>query len=156
MQSDADHDALVAWLMQQHGLSRDQAEGAAHAPLPEGYGRLGVTATTRILAALEAHVIPYSAAVATCGWHHSDERTGEVLDALPYYGQILDRHVIPGSYDEADDDVTRYGRIINPTVHIGLNQLRRLVNRIIHVYGKPDEIVVELARGDCQVADRGF
>ncbi len=146
VQSEDEHDALVAWLMEVHALDRDHAEGMAHAPLPEGYGRLGVTATRRILAALEADVIPYSAAVAACGWHHSDGRTGEVLRELPYYGQILDRHVIPGTHDDKDDDVTRYGRITNPTVHIGLNQLRRLVNRIITVHGKPDEIVVELAR----------
>ncbi len=127
-------------------LDSDQAEATAHAPLPEGYGRLGETATRRILTALEADVILYSAAVAGCGWDHSDGRTGEVVEALPYYGEILDRHVIPGTYDENDDDITRYGRITNPTVHIGLNQLRRLVNMIITVYGKPDEIVVELAR----------
>lgn len=146
VQSDADHGDLVAWFVSQHQLSPEHAEATAYAPLSDGYGRLGITATTRILAALEADVIPYSKAVEQCGWQHSDGRTGEVLDRLPYYGEILDRHVIPGSYDEGDDDVTRYGRITNPTVHIGLNQLRRLVNRIIDAYGKPDEIVVELAR----------
>jgi len=146
VQSDIEHAELVAWLMEAHGLDRDHAEATANAPLPEGYGRLGLTATTRILAALESDVLTYSAAVAACGWHHSDGRTGEVLENLPYYGKILERHVIPGTYDPKDDDVTRYGRITNPTVHIGLNQLRRLVNRIISVYGRPDEIVVELAR----------
>ncbi|PID36242.1 MAG: type II CRISPR RNA-guided endonuclease Cas9 [Rhodobacterales bacterium] len=137
---------VVDWLIRQHGLPQSNAWEVLNAPLPEGYGRLGRTATTRILAALEAEVIPYSAAVARCGWHHSDERTGEVLTELPYYGKILERHVIPGTYEEKDDDITRYGRITNPTVHIGLNQLRRLVNRIITVHGRPDEIVVELAR----------
>lgn len=146
VQSDTEHEALVEWIMITHGIDRDHAECAAHSPLPEGYGRLGLTATRRILAALEAEVIPYSAAVAACGWHHSNERTGEVLTELPYYGQVLDRHVIPGTYDENDDEITCYGRITNPTVHIGLNQLRRLINRIIALYGKPDEIVVELAR----------
>lgn len=146
VQSDAEHSDLVRWLMEAHGLDRDHAEEIAKAPLPEGYGRLGQTATTRILAALEADVLSYSAAVAACGWHHSDGRTGEVLESLPYYGEILERHVIPGTGDPKDDDVKRYGRITNPTVHIGLNQLRRLVNRIITVYGRPDEIVVELAR----------
>lgn len=146
VQSDAEHDTLVRWLMDTHGLDRDHAEATANAPLPEGYARLGLTATTQILAALESDVLTYSAAVAACGWHHSDGRTGQVLDNLPYYGEILERHVIPGTYDPKDDDVTRYGRITNPTVHIGLNQLRRLVNRIIAVYGRPDEIVVELAR----------
>ncbi len=146
VQSDAEHAALVRWLMAHHSLDHDHAGGVANAPLPEGYARLGRTATRRILAALEAEVIPYNEAVANCGWHHSDRRTGEILTELPYYGQILDRHVIPGTYDETDDEITRYGRITNPTVHIGLNQLRRLVNRIITVHGKPDEIVVELAR----------
>lgn len=146
IQSEAEHNDLVDWLQNTHALDRENAEAVAHAPLPEGYGRLGLTATTRILAQLESDVIPYSKAVALCGWRHSDERTGEVLTELPYYGEVLSRHVIPGTYDENDDDITRFGRITNPTVHIGLNQLRRLVNRIITVYGKPDEIVVELAR----------
>ena len=146
VQSDAEHADLVGWLMEVHGLDRDHAEATAKAPLPEGFGRLGLTATRRILTALESDVLTYSAAVAACGWHHSDGRTGEVLENLPYYGEILERHVIPGSGDPKDDDVKRYGRITNPTVHIGLNQLRRLVNRIITVYGRPDEIVVELAR----------
>lgn len=146
VQSDMEYDDLVHWLMDTHGLDRHHANDTAKATLPEGYGRLGPTATVRILAALEYDVTTYSAAVAACGWHHSDGRTGEVLDNLPYYGEILERHVIPGTYDPKDDDVVRYGRITNPTVHIGLNQLRRLVNRIITVYGRPDEIVVELAR----------
>jgi CRISPR-associated endonuclease Csn1 len=146
VQSDSEHDALVDWLMDTHCLDRENAESTAKAPLPEGYGRLGPTATKRILAALEAQVIPYHAAVAACGWHHSDGRTGEILSELPYYGKVLNRHVIPGTYDENDDEVTCYGQISNPTVHIGLNQLRRLLNKIISVYGKPDEIVVELAR----------
>ena len=146
VQSEAEHAALVDWLIQAHALERDHAEATANAPLPEGHGRLGLTATTRILEQLEAGVVTYADAVAACGWHHSDQRTGEPLDRLPYYGEVLDRHVIPGTYDENDDEITRYGRITNPTVHIGLNQVRRLLNRIIETYGKPDQIVVELAR----------
>ena len=40
----------------------------------------------------------------------------------------------------------RFGRIGNPTVHIGLNKIRRVVNEVIDTYGKPDELVIELAR----------
>ena len=146
VQSEAEHDDLVAWLMETHALDKEHAESTANAPLPDGYGRLGLTATTRIIDKLMEDVVTYSEAVSACGWHHSDARTGECLDRLPYYGEVLDRHVIPGTYDDSDDDITRFGRITNPTVHIGLNQLRRLVNRIIEVDGKPDQIVVELAR----------
>ena len=61
--------------------------------------------------------------------------------------RILDKHVIPGTSEPSDDDITRFGRIYQPNRGIlALNQLRRLVNMIIEVYGKPDEIVVELAR----------
>src|SRR5260370_102076 len=67
---------------------------------------------------------------------------------LPYYGQALPRHVLPGSMDPKDkeDEAAYWGRIMNPTVHIGLNQLRRLVNKLIERLGPPDQIVVELAR----------
>lgn len=146
VESEEEHAALVAWLSATYGFAAEQAGRVANAWLPEGYGRLGLTATEAILKHLKAAVIPYAEAVAAWGKHHSNQRTGECLDLLPYYGEVLDRHVIPGTYNEADDEVTRYGRITNPTVHIGLNQLRRVVNRIIARYGKPDQIVVELAR----------
>lgn len=146
VQSEAEFTELTNWLAHTHGLDADHAKAVGNAPLPEGYGRLGFNATKHILDHLQAKVCTYSEAVVKCGWHHSNQRTGACLDNLPYYGEVLERHVIPGTYNEADDEITRYGRITNPTVHIGLNQLRRLVNKIIEVYGKPDQIVVELAR----------
>lgn len=146
VQSEANFLELIEWLKKTHEVSSDTAEIIANSHLPDGYARLGLTATQRLLEKLEADVVTYSEAVAACGWHHSNARTGECLEALPYYGELLDRHVIPGTFNKDDDEVTRFGRITNPTVHIGLNQLRRLVNRIIETYGKPDQIVVELAR----------
>ncbi len=146
VQSDADFEALVSWLQKTHGLDAEHATHTANASLPEGHGRLGLGITRALLKKLEADVVTYSEAIEACGLKHSDQRTGEDLGTLPYYGEVLDRHVIPGSFDENDDDVTRFGRITNPTVHIGLNQLRRLVNKIIETHGKPVQIVVELAR----------
>ncbi|MCE2518172.1 MAG: type II CRISPR RNA-guided endonuclease Cas9, partial [Alphaproteobacteria bacterium] len=46
---------------------------------------------------------------------------------------------------EKNDEI-RYGTIPNPTVHIALNQIRQVVNELIRRYGKPDQIVIELAR----------
>ena len=153
-QSDQQLQDLVQWLIDTHHLTAAQAKETANAPLPEGYARLGLTATLAILNALKSDVLTYDKAVAAIGLHHSDGRTGEVFDTLPYYGKVLERHVIPGTQDPAHDDIACYGRITNPTVHIGLNQLRRLINKIIDVYGKPDEIVVELARELKQSADQ--
>ncbi|MGH1369743.1 MAG: type II CRISPR RNA-guided endonuclease Cas9 [Maritimibacter sp.] len=148
VQSEAEFSELTDWLTQKHGLDAEHARNVGNTSnrLPEGYGRLGLSATVRILEHLEAEVCTYAEAAALCGWHHSSQRTGECLDVLPYYGEVLDRHVIPGTNDKADDEITRFGRITNPAVHIGLNQLRRLVNKIIETHGKPDQIVVELAR----------
>ncbi|MBR0552687.1 type II CRISPR RNA-guided endonuclease Cas9 [Stakelama marina] len=141
-------DTLHAFLTGRCGLDDAAAEAIAKAPLPEGYGRLGETATRRILDRLKAGVVTYAQAVEACGWHHSDDRTGEVLDKLPYYGELLSRDIPPGSFDPAHaDEPERYwGKITNPTVHIGLRQLEKLVNAVIALHGRPDQIVVELAR----------
>ncbi|HEY9578455.1 MAG TPA: type II CRISPR RNA-guided endonuclease Cas9 [Rhizorhapis sp.] len=143
---------LHEWLMTAHGVTAEQAGTVGRIHLPEGHGRLGETATRLIVEQLKTgHIdgrpLTYNEAVeAALGKSHSDFRTGEVLDFLPYYGEMLSREIPPGTLDPNDDDETRWGKITNPTVHIGLNQLRRLLNAIIRVHGRPDEIVVELAR----------
>lgn len=143
--------ALVDWIMAHYGFDRDRARSIADAPLPEGFGRLGETATRAVLAVLidgtAEHEVPTcNEAVAACGWDHARLGTGALPDRLPYYGQVLDRHVLPGTGRPEDDEITRFGRITNPTVHIGLGQVRRLVNKVIEVWGRPHEMVVELAR----------
>jgi CRISPR-associated endonuclease Csn1 len=45
-----------------------------------------------------------------------------------------------------DPPEKRFGRIANPTVHIGLNQVRTVVNALIKRYGHPREVIVEVAR----------
>ena len=142
-----EEERLLTWLMETYGFDREHVLKIANAPLPEGYARLGETATRCLLDELmKPDVLTYNKAVEACGWHHSDHRSDKGLDALPYYGALLEHQVLPGTGGKDDDEITRYGRITNPTVHIGLNQIRRLVNKIISVHGKPDEIVVELAR----------
>jgi CRISPR-associated endonuclease Csn1 len=142
-----DETKLRAWLEQEHGLTSDQAKATAAARLPEGYGRFGLEATTRLIEALQDDVIVYSEAVARAGLgHHSDFRTGEVRDRLPYYGAALERYIMPGTGEPSDPEELRVGRLTNPTVHIGLNQLRRVVNRLIKAHGPPEEIAIELAR----------
>lgn len=139
-------DTLMAFLTETQGLDAEHAAATMRASLPEGHGRLGPTATARIVAELKAEVITYDKAVLRCGWHHSDFRTGETLPQLPYYGELLTREIPPGTQDPRDPPEKRWGKITNPTVHIGLRQVEKLVNAIIAVHGRPDEIVVELAR----------
>jgi len=153
LQNEEDPEILLDWLKTEYALNETAAEAVANAHLPEGYGRFGETATRRLLDALKADVITYDKAAQTAGFHHSDHRTGEVLDRLPYYGEILTREIAPGKEEYGDEDERRYGKITNPTVHIGLRQLQKLVNAIIAVHGRPDQIVVELAR-DLKLNDK--
>lgn len=159
--AEEDEDALVAWLCESHGLEAAAARRVAGAPLPDGYARLGRRALGKIVSELmtaagdefadpatgEILIAPigFAAAAERAGYHHSDMRPDSLLDSLPYYGAVLDRHV-SGSGRHHDRPEARYGRVANPTVHIGLNQLRRLVNAVIAEHGRPDQIVVELAR----------
>ena len=131
------------------GLTESQAKAVANVSLPTGYGDLSEKAIRKILPHLEKGQI-YSDAVIDAGYsHHSDFRSSAALDRLPYYGEVLPRDAIgadPTKNPQKDGEVARYGRFPNPTVHIGLNQLRYVVNRLIEVYGKPEDIAVELAR----------
>ncbi|MCA3654879.1 MAG: type II CRISPR RNA-guided endonuclease Cas9 [Methylobacterium sp.] len=154
VESEQDEAACLRWLMTTFELEEERGRAILGAHLPQGYGRFGLEATQRLIEALEADVITYDKAVIAAGLgHHSDFPTGEVFEddsgnpALPYYGVALERHITPGTADPDDkDEASRVGRITNPTVHIGLNQLRRLVNALIRAYGRPAQIALELAR----------
>lgn len=143
--------ALVSWLQEATGINEAQAERIANAPLAEGYGALSAKALARILPALRSEVVTYDKAVLAAGYdHHSHishaATTGEILPELPYYGEYLQRHVGFGSGELKDPPEKRFGRIANPTVHIGLNQVRVVVNALIRRYGHPSEVIVEVAR----------
>lgn len=141
---------LIAWLQLEFGLSEAQSEAIANARLADGYGSLSAKALARILPTLQAEVVTYAEATSRAGYHHSHishaAMTGEVLPELPYYGEYLQRHVGFGSNNAEDPPEKRYGKIANPTVHIGLNQVRVVVNALIKRYGHPCEVIVEVAR----------
>ena len=131
------------------GLDDEQAKAVSETGLPDGYANLSEKAMRNLLPHLEKGLV-YSDAVIAAGYrHHSDFRNAEAHEELPYYGEVLKRDAVgadPQVDPSKDGEVARYGRIGNPTVHIGLGQIRRVVNKIIEVYGKPEEVVVELAR----------
>jgi len=143
---------LIDWLQKETGIDEAKAEKIAEASLPEGYGSLSIQALTKILPVLRQELVSYDKAVLAAGFaHHSlinHAHTGEILSSLPYYGQYLQRHVGFASPDAkpSDSPEKRYGKIANPTVHIGLNQIRTVVNAIIQRYGHPTEVIIEVAR----------
>jgi len=148
LNTEQSEEALIAYLIATYGLDEATARATANIRLPEGYDNLGLTATTHILEALKAEVITYDKALKAAfpDRHHSDERDGEILDRLPYYGEVLQRHTLGGTLNPADTPDKKFGRLSNPTVHVALNQLRRVVNALVKEYGHPEQIVLELAR----------
>ncbi|MFO1219760.1 MAG: type II CRISPR RNA-guided endonuclease Cas9 [Burkholderiaceae bacterium] len=150
---EASESALVAWLIEHTEVDEARAERIANTGLPEGFGNLSRAALARVLPELEREVVTYDVAVVRSGFEshsalsHADQ-TGEVMLELPYYGEPLQRHVGFADPKAKGDDPPekRFGRIANPTVHIGLNELRKVVNGLIARYGHPSEVVVEVAR----------
>lgn len=157
---------IADWLSRRFNLPAENALAIANAPSllkwPQGHGRLGRGTSARILPVLlsnesemtnpntgEVYDAPfvYSEAVMLAGFDsHSSFEDGVELDLLPYYGEILERSVAFGTSDPNDPIEVRYGKLANPTVHVALNQLRKVVNALIKEFGKPAEIIVETAR----------
>lgn len=138
-------EAVVAEAMANWGLEADTARAVSRTKLQDGHGRISQKAISALLPLMEAGKSYSEAAKAIYG-HHSFFQDGELLKALPYYGERLPHAVNGTTNPDGATDVARFGRFPNPTVHVGLNQLRRLVNDLIKEYGRPTQIVVELAR----------
>jgi CRISPR-associated endonuclease Csn1 len=89
----------------------------------------------------------YHEAAAKVGYDHAKLPDGVLSPngRLPYYGEWLPDAVV-GSADPREPIEKRFGRLPNPTVHIGLGQLRRVVNALIKQHGPPTEIAIEFTR----------
>ncbi|CAM3806449.1 type II CRISPR RNA-guided endonuclease Cas9 [Polynucleobacter arcticus] len=148
--NDPSEQKVIAWLMNKFTLDESTAERIANASLPEGYGSLSKAALDKILPQLMGEVVTYDKAVVAAGFDsHSalshSQSTGEIMESLPYYGDPLRRHVAFAK-DNPRNNEERFGKIANPTVHIGLNELRKVVNALIKRYGHPSEVIVEVTR----------
>jgi CRISPR-associated endonuclease Csn1 len=146
LEDEPNEKALIVWLVANTELDGETADRVASAFLPDSHCRLGLRAIRKILPFMEGGMI-YPEAAKAAGYDHALLPTGELSlnGRLPYYGEWLQNDVL-GSGDERDTNDKRWGRFPNPTVHIGLGQLRRVVNALIEKYGPPAEIAVEMTR----------
>lgn len=146
LSEDDEDEAVIEWLTLHTELDRAAAVRVAAAHLPEVHCRLGLRAIRKILPCMEAGK-NYPDAATAAGYDHARLPSGELSPTgrLPYYGEWLKDH-LAGSGEAKDPPEKRWGRYPNPTVHVGLNQLRRVVNALIEEYGRPDQVVIELVR----------
>ncbi|MEQ9519703.1 MAG: type II CRISPR RNA-guided endonuclease Cas9 [Parvibaculum sp.] len=136
---------------------RNLVTKALSTSLPKGWGRIGETATIKLLEQLKTKLIPAKKAEMEAGLVHAISPDGVVHDTLPYYGEILLGHTVPPMWVSdyrRDTDVAphtnkleeKFGRIPNPVVHLALNQIRKAINATIKKHGLPKAIHIELAR----------
>ena len=110
---------------------REYAKVLADVTFPSGYGNLSAKAIWKLLPYMHEG-LQYSAACEAVEYRHSkrsltaeDLKNKEYRDRLP----LLPRNSLR-----------------NPVVEKILNQMINVVNQLVDVYGKPDEIRVEMAR----------
>ena len=139
-------------LIQDYGLTDTAAAACTDAPLIDGAAQLSLKAARLLLKKMRDGYRIQPDAVQEVAQEHPEFRNpflrakdGELLDELPYYGEAVQGHLIPGRGDE-EHYQNRIGMVTNPTVHIAMNQLRHVVNEVIRAYGRPYSIAIELGR----------
>lgn len=144
---EADEDEKVMEMLSRYPqLSDEQKDNIVHLVLPAGTSGISARLTEELVVRMDDCRQSARAAMDSLGFRHS-EQTVEEYEQLPYYGQILTGSTVGGNgmADEPNPE-KKYGKIANPTVHVLLNQLRHVVNALIHAYGKPVQISLELSR----------
>lgn len=150
-----DESKLVDRLITDWGATSDQAERLAAVSLEAGTSRFSQKALKDILELITKKCVDQdlnrymsvTEAIAELGGAPdyisqkqipSDRRLKYYAEQMPELGM---HHKFRTNQDERE-----HGIIGNPSVHIALNQLRKVVNAIIDKYGMPTRISVELAR----------
>ena len=140
---------MIARLIEEHGLSQDQAKHLLEIKLPTGWEPFSEEALQIFLPELESGKVfgsllnsPDFEAWREEMFPNRKQPTGEFHDYLISPGQKKDKHKIKQGKEE-----TRYlQNLRNPTLQRGLNELRKVTNNLIRQYGKPDLIRMEVTR----------
>ncbi len=121
------------------GLSGDHAGKIEALRLPSGWEPYSIDALRAMLPHLEAGV-RFGEIVNGPDWGEWRSRT--FPDREQPTGEVLDRLPSPADREES----RRVAGLRNPTVARTRNELRKVVNNLIDMFGKPDLIRIEFAR----------
>ena len=121
------------------GVTEEQAEALKDMNLPTGWEPYSARALRAFMPHLEAGV-RLGALLNGPEWGNWRDETFPTRD-MPT-GEVFDKLPSPAHAEEQ----ARISKIRNPTVVRTQNELRKVVNNLIELYGKPDLIRVEVAR----------
>lgn len=132
-------EAVARGFVEDFGMRTEQAAKLADMKLPTGWEPYSTEALRAMLPRLEAG-IRFGALVNGPDWE--DWRNETFPEMNQPTGKRLDRLPSP-----ADEEEAQYiAKLRNPTVVRTRNELRKVVNNLIDLFGRPDLIRVELAR----------
>jgi CRISPR-associated endonuclease Csn1 len=123
------------------GVTDEQAAKLRELKLPTGWEPFSTAGLQHFMPHLEGGV-RFGALVNGPEWHEWRERT--FPNRVQPTGEFLDR--LPSPTKKYPEEMKRIASLRNPTVVRVQNELRKVVNNLLDVYGKPDLIRVELAR----------
>ncbi len=124
------NERLIKQLRDKFGFNRECAETLCKISFEDDHGSLSARAIKKILPHLKQGEI-YDVACELAGYNHSHSVTADENEAR----ELIDTlEILPK------------GALRNPVVEKILNQMVHVVNKVIAVYGRPDEIRVEMAR----------
>ncbi|MDQ1096495.1 MULTISPECIES: type II CRISPR RNA-guided endonuclease Cas9 [Chryseobacterium] len=128
--SPSGNEKLYELLQKKFGFRKEHSKILAEIVFPQDYGSLSSKAMRKIYPYIKEH--KYSTACNYAGYNHSkNSLTKEQLENRPLKEQL---EILPKN------------SLRNPVVEKILNQMINLVNEVSKEYGRPDEIIIELAR----------
>ena len=155
LQEEADPATFGSRLAEVFGLERNAIEALGKLRLSRATASVSRRFMEAIVPVMQDQGLMYWEAVGELAddegtpLHHSHRPDAGDRELLPYYGEILRGSMLGGdpTADSSSQPEVHFGKINNPTVHVALNSLRRVVNDLIARFGGPPaEIHVELSR----------
>ncbi len=138
-QRKANREAAALSFIADFGVTLDQAQKLRDMTFPSGWEPYSFRALEAFMPHLEAGV-KFGALVNGPDW--AEWRKESFPDRAQPTGEFVDRLPSPANKEESE----RIASLRNPTVVRAQNELRKVVNNLIDMFGKPDLIRVELAR----------
>ena len=145
----------VSCLMVDFGLDEETAKHLTTFKLSSGTTNVSSRFMDQIVPILADQGLVFSDAVRELTddegdqFHHSLRDDKRRWVRLPYYGDVLSGSMLGAdpSADKATKPEKHFGKINNPTVHVALNSLRRIVNTLVERFdAAPVEVHIELTR----------
>ena len=127
-------------------LSENNKKTLSELTLSNGIARYSALLHRECVRVMKDKYSGYSDALESMGLDHTASEGEGDKAFLPYYGEILPESCVKRDNPNQNEVEAAFGKIGNPTVHIALNQLRKVINALLEKYGKPDEIAIELSR----------